>query len=326
MLLIATFRLTLPDGSLLVVRPFPTDFRFRFRIDEFDAELFLDHSPNEVPRPVTIPIKRVQVILGREEEIQPPALKAKQGENNFEEIRVYFAERTPAYRKAAQTVLNRLILYFKYVLRNPQLRLLHEYEQDLQNPTWTDDEGHEFPINEMSYVVHSPPTPGVLGVRVFTPNQESELQAALQTPITPELFQELVSDAQDSAFDGNFPMSALELTIACEVLVKQSFFGKATAASSAFEYLEDRNRANVRIIDLIDGAAKHAFGVSFKDSDPNDFSNIDFLFRCRNKIAHRGTATYRDDSGHSHNLDSKTLAQWWESVEKLAGWLSKQRT
>lgn len=51
------------------------------------------------------------------------------------------------------------------------------------------------------------------------------------------------------------------------------------------------------------------------------YNNIVFLFRCRNKVAHRGELIYKDDSGILHPVDNDKLAEWWKSVTVLREWL-----
>jgi len=112
------------------------------------------------------------------------------------------------------------------------------------------------------------------------------------------------------------------LAIACEVAVKQVFFAKSSIAGEAYEYLESKRKVEVSVPELIDGAAKQAFGESFKTAHSPEFKSISYLFQCRNKIAHRGEAWYRDERGTRHEIDRDTLATWWQSVENLLGWLA----
>ena len=136
-----------------------------------------------------------------------------------------------------------------------------------------------------------------------------------------ELYEELLSDAQAAILQKNCRRGLLELAIACEIAIKQKFFRKKTPAGDIFEYLEDSRRLNVPAKELIDGGAKQAFGTSFKEEFSSDYQNIDFLFRCRNKIAHRGEIKYKDNSGTIHNVDEATIKKWWVSVAILLDWL-----
>ncbi len=93
----------------------------------------------------------------------------------------------------------------------------------------------------------------------------------------------------------------------------------------AFEYLEDKGRINITVLKLIDAVAKQVFGESFKDFNKDAYKNIDYLFRCRNKVAHRAEVVYRDDRNVLHKIDLSTLNQWWESIGKMFDWLNAHK-
>jgi hypothetical protein len=97
-------------------------------------------------------------------------------------------------------------------------------------------------------------------------------------------------------------------------------------ATAAFDYLEDRGRINIRVIELLDGVAKHTFGESFKEAKLDAFHAIDFLFRCRNKVAHKGELSFRDDSGTKHRVDRKMLERWWASIDELMRWIELRKS
>jgi hypothetical protein len=119
-------------------------------------------------------------------------------------------------------------------------------------------------------------------------------------------------------------LGILELAIGCEIMVKRTFFSQNTPAGAAFDYFEDKALVRVKVIDLIDRVASEAFGRSFKEDHPNHYKNIDYLFRCRNKIAHRGSLSYRDDSGDSQEASFDTIKDWWVSISELRCWLKEQ--
>jgi len=130
-----------------------------------------------------------------------------------------------------------------------------------------------------------------------------------------------MSDAQSAVLQNNLRRAVLEMAIACEIAVKQAFFAKATPAGAAYEYLEDKGRVHVPITELLHNVAKQAFGKSFKEEEPSNYNNVDFLFRGRNKVAHRGELVYRDGTGNLQSIDEETLAEWWESVMILRAWI-----
>jgi hypothetical protein len=80
----------------------------------------------------------------------------------------------------------------------------------------------------------------------------------------------------------------------------------------------------VRVLDLLDRVSLEAFGNSFRTEHPNEYRDIDHLFRSRNKVAHRGELSYRDDRGTRMRVDSAMVARWWDSIQALVEWLASQ--
>jgi hypothetical protein len=149
----------------------------------------------------------------------------------------------------------------------------------------------------------------------------SALEFALQNEFVPELYEEILADAQDAIYQDNSRRAVLEMAIAVEVVIKTKYFGHETVSGATIDYLEDKGRVNLKVIELIDTVAKQVFNSSFKEFDKDAFNNIDFLFRCRNKAAHRGELIYRDDQGKSHRVDKSILIIWWKSIFRLFEWL-----
>ena len=81
---------------------------------------------------------------------------------------------------------------------------------------------------------------------------------------------------------------------------------------------------SVRVLDLIHIGGMALLGKSFRDVDMIAYTDIDHLFRARNKVAHRGEAVFRDDKGHLHTVDMKLLNRWWRSIEKLFDWAGQR--
>jgi len=133
---------------------------------------------------------------------------------------------------------------------------------------------------------------------------------------------EFLSDCQTSIVEGNYPRGVLEMAIACEVAIKQAFFFDKTPAGAAFEYLESKQHVEFPVVEFLHGPAQAAFSESFKTKNPKDYQNLEFLFRCRNKIAHRAAAYYSDGKTNKE-IDRETLEQWWITVDKLFAWLDK---
>ncbi len=331
--LVAMFEVQL-SGFLLVNRSEDEELRYRVPIDDFDVELLLipaegaGRYKKAQEKHYTFGISTIEISVSRDEEEEPPPIKTTPEGRDLSERARYFESRYSSYQEVALTALNRLIRYFKYKLRNPGLHEFGEHHPDIQNPAWTNKAGEPVEPGHMRFVVTSLPgsSDPSLGAKPLTPINDADLQRALEAEFVPKLYEKLLSTAQEAILASDLHRAVLEMAIGCEVAVKSAFFGSVTAAASAFEYLEDRGRVRVRVTELVDGAAKEAFGQSFKDVDQPDYENIDYLFRCRNKVAHRGEAIFRDDAGVSHPADRTTVRKWWASVGKLMSWLDQYRS
>jgi hypothetical protein len=331
--LTAKFSVKLSNGSLLVCRDLTEEFRYRAKIDGFDVEICLNpdfqayrnidekikSNNNEDPYFV---LSKILIFVTGEEEVEPPPV----GVTNDNTTRMarwrYLEERKPAYRTIAWTALDRTIRYFKYKLHNPLLSTPSQYCEELQNPSWADNTGQEFKRCGTTIVMHRLPEMASFGISCLSTDKDLNLLQALEVPVEPELHEELLADAQTAILEGNLRRGALEMAIACEVAVKQVFFARSSIAGEAYEYLESKRKVAVSVPELIDGAAKQAFGESFKTAQSLKFESISCLFQCRNKIAHRGEAWYRDKKGTLHELDRDTLATWWKAVDDLLNWLA----
>lgn len=174
-------------------------------------------------------------------------------------------------------------------------------------------------------IIAARPTPGLhgeLGAERLSPSTLPDLRQFVAHPSNPTLMDELLSDAQSAWFEGGLRRSVLELAICVEIMVKRKFFAKASPAGAAFDYLEDKAKISVRVLDLLDSVAQEAFGESYRNADAKNYRNIDNLFRCRNKVAHRGELNFRDDTGGTVVVDRTTVEAWWHSVVHLKRWLA----
>lgn len=238
------------------------------------------------------------------------------------------------YQGVVAASLNRVVRFFKYNLRNPLLKewTIYDFLKDehaFYNPEWLDANGN--PIDGVDFEVKSGIieiegigflNDNILGIQHYSSlHYEGALQKALNEDVTCQLYEDLISDAQTAAFENNNRRAVLELAIATEVFIKNSFFKSNPISTATFEYLEDKNKINVSAIDLINDVAKRAFDVSFKKDLPDDYKNIDHLFRCRNKIAHQGKLGFRNDNSDWIDVTNETVNDWWKSVRQLIQWL-----
>ena len=270
-------------------------------------------------------VEEIKITVSGQEDCTPPDVaRDDRGGKDWTARRDWFQQRVSAYHQVALSAANRVMRFFKYDMHTHLLQEFSLDDIDQSILSWTGDDGQNLDPGIRSVRVYGI-GPATLGERDFTINEDNQLQRALETDLSIETFQEFMSDAQTSILRGKTPRAVMEMAIVCETAVRQAFFAKETAAGAAFEYLEDKARIPVKVIDLIDGAAKQAFGESFKDIAPDKYQNIDFLFRCRNKVAHRGENSYRDDKGKVRKVTPKTLHQWWSSVMGLMEWLADKR-
>jgi hypothetical protein len=323
-ILTANFEITLP-APIYVQASDISALHFQGDVNGFCVAVrIMDQVASPTPVMAQSPLGRIDQIrveVSRDDPESPPPIGDV--EKNYIPRADWFQKRNWQYQTAAVVTVNRLMLYFRYVLRMPGIRFFDYCDRQFLNPVWTDACGSPIEYCTVNVLVDSTAAPGMLGMKPLTAADLPALVAAVRSwPMPPPTSaQEFLSDAQTAIVDGNYRRAVLEMAIACEVAIKQAFFATATPAGAAFEYLEDRSRISVRPIDLLDGPAFEAFGESFKKRSPDEYQEIDYLFRCRNKIAHRALAEYRDDGGTKHIADYAKLGTWWAAVEGLFDWL-----
>jgi hypothetical protein len=122
------------------------------------------------------------------------------------------------------------------------------------------------------------------------------------------LYQELMADARTALVQGNLRRAVLEMAIACEVATKQLFSKKERRAGS-----------NIPV--ALHTGAKKAFGASFYQDHRKDWHHIEYLFQCRDDVAHGSVPSYRDKDKTPQNMDFDTLRDWWDSLEALIAWI-----
>ena len=107
------------------------------------------------------------------------------------------------------------------------------------------------------------------------------------------------------------------LAITCEVAIKSKFFREESLSAVAFDYLEEKRQVEITVNELIDRVAKRAFGQAFKDHDADAAKDIEHLFKCRNKVAHRARAEFKDDKGTLHQIGEADLHKWWKTYSSI---------
>ncbi|WP_157798657.1 hypothetical protein [Dyella ginsengisoli] len=326
-LLTARFEIPIP-GECLIKTPSNDDVKIEITEADFHAAIQILPSASWKMKgrdetDWTTSIRAIQISITRHEsEDIPSVIQNAEGVRDSTGLDTFLRNRLGNYNNFAREVANRFIDYFRYSLMTPLLHPIPSWDQSLSSPVWYDAHGARL---APSRVIVAEPIPGLhgeLGVQKLTTSRIPELIEHLKSPRELPLDLTLLSDAQTAWFEGNLRRTVLELAICAEILVKRHYFAAASPAGSAFDYLEDRAKISVRVTDLLDPIAREAFGISYKEASLKDYQSIDHLFRCRNKIAHRGELIYKDDSGQSHQPDRDEVAAWWTSVERLRDWLA----
>lgn len=331
--LIAKYHIEL-EYPILVKRSDTDILQYQLVIDGAEVEVWLilgsdSRSKFKNERFWTSFVNCVEITISlSEQEIPPPADRTpKDGHGSYYEIEQYFDKRIVKYTVIARKVYHRLVKYFKYEHGSPYLVDETELSR-FPLPVWSDEKGTELWKTE-SRVFFVPYTPGEskpeFGIIKFQKTNDKKLVRALRKEKDVTLYQEIMYDAQAAILQRNYRRGILEMAIACEIAVKQAFFAESTISGVTYEYFENQGRVNVRPIDLISNVAEYVFGENFKSINEKAYKNIDYLFRCRNKIAHRGQISYRDDSGVWHQPDLDILRDWWTSLEEMLSWLYKKK-
>jgi hypothetical protein len=326
--LVAEFNVTLP-GHCLYAFPDATDIIYLVPLGDFQVQLILSMMKGSFNRGHGDQnwigaLNRIRVVVSREEvEFPPPVIPDAAGRRDYSIQLTYFQTRIEPYGEAGREITNRMIRYFRFVLGTPHLDEFAQGHQAFRNAKWTNDAGEI--VGKGAQTVVFDREPGVLGemhIGCLSENNRAELEDFLTEPRGFSIAEQMIDNARSAWFDGNFQRSVLELAIACEIVVKRFFFAEDSPAGAAFDYLEDKAKVNIRVLELIDAVAQAAFEKSFKTDCSEDYRNIDYLFRCRNKIAHRGELSLKDDSGRRLVPDRTLIENWFNSVLMLKAWLT----
>ncbi len=301
---------------------------FSTTIDDFEISISIpDRSVagvrSRTERLMTRACYLVDVSVSREDsEAPPPARRTDQGGIDYTVQSTYFDSRTEPYAKVAAEALSRLFLFLRHRLRQPLLEEITQVHPALQNPSWVDETGAEAGKGPSVWVAQG--VPRRFGVIPLQAKHDQRLIRALGRRLVPKLHEELLSDAQAAALRGNLRRAVLELAIACEVAVKRKFFGSSSGGRT-IEYLEDKRHFEVPVIELIGKAAEDVFGETFKSAHSAAHADIENLYQCRNKVAHRGQLIFRPQTMPVQTATPEILGQWLSSARVLFVWLKKLR-
>lgn len=257
----------------------------------------------------------------RDEAVDPPPVDETAQQRDYHERAAYFAERRQAYQRLAESSVNNVLEVLRFRLRQPVSASPFETANAFANPTWRDQDGNGIKSGGGIFVV--PPfhgSSGELGVVKLHRRHQRLILESIEAPKRHHLYDELLSDAQRAAFQGEIRRAVLELAIAMEVFLKHRVFGDSGTAANVFEALEDKGRIPAKVLELLEIGGLAINGKSFRKFNGQAFTDIDHLFRARNRIAHRGELKFRDDAGRLHTVNRQLLQKWWTSVESFWNW------
>jgi hypothetical protein len=330
-----TAHFNIPLAQYLYAKNEEKEFFYKTKINDFDIEVRLPpdkygpRSKHRAETQFTYCISEILIDVSKElaEDIPPIIIDGRI--RDYKLRGQFIMDISRPFAETAQLVLNRIIRYFKYALHQPLLDEITGSRQWFLSPTWFDEKHNE--ISSGVHILESKIPPGLrsddFGVSRLTTKSEPELGKAIEDEIEVELYEIILSDAQSAVFQKNYRRAVLEMAMACELVIKQTYFLSSTVAGRAYEFMEDRQKVSMKIIDYIDGVAEYTWGETFeKVSSKADYLNIQHLFRGRNKVVHRGELAYRDYKGTDHPIDLEVLKRWWKSLELLLAWLKSKRS
>lgn len=331
--LTATFELEVSSPALLAIadEEEPREMRVFAMIESYKIDTTLvpawDWREKTKDDPLwTTGLALLRIAVSHDEAQDPPSVvETPDGKRDYAAQSGYLYAKLPEYQRIAREAANRVLLFFRYKLLTPSIRLFPRWAQALSSPTWFNSSGEELRGGRHMMIV--PPVPGTRGelcVQRLSVADLTDLQAFLSAPEEPSLELTLLSDAQTAWFEKSPRRAVIELAICAEVMVKRWIFPATSPAGAAFDYLEDRSKTSVKVLELLDAVALEAFGRSYKRHAPEQYRLLDYLFRCRNKVAHRAELVYRDDCGRLVSVDSKVIESWWLAVYHLKSWIGQR--
>lgn len=262
-----------------------------------------------------------EIKVSREEPDEAPAtVVGAGGSRDMTGQQAYLQTKMGEYATVSRKIADRILSFFKFELSTP---LVRPFGPNSIRVEWFDWQFNELVGPQVLHVEAPAGFHGHLNATSLTTQELPALARYVLEQSEATLAQSLLSDAQSAWFQGNFRRAVLELAVCVEVLVKRKFFAAASPAGAAFDYLEDKAKITVRILELLGPIALEAFGRSYKADEPQRFQSIDRLLRCRNKIAHRGELRFRDDAGTWIEAESAQVEEWWLAAAHLMRWLNQ---
>lgn len=253
----------------------------------------------------------------------PETEKLSGGSIGYEKRYKYLNILLPAYSRAASYIANNVVRFIRYELHQPIEGVFSGHEQFFKNPTWKDENGVDIrPGGQVIVLTKLKGVDGELGTIKIEGKHKYRLELAIINQIDVKLYNEILSDGQMAAFEGNIRRAVLELAISLEVFAKHRFLIGDDNGTKVYEYFEDKGKINIQLLELINIGCSMFKGVALKDHDKAMYQQIDYIIRTRNKIAHRGEPVFKDDAGKQHTVDEKIIGKWFDTINKFYLWAS----
>ncbi len=269
---------------------------------------------------------RIEINITKEVEYIPEIPLTEEGGRDYTKVSSYFNDQKVGYSEIAIIYYKRLINYFKFKLSQPYLDSEYVNQDEFSNPVWSDSYGINY--GTVGGIHHVQSIPGMsrtcLGIKTLKAENTSSVKSFLEEDYEAELYQQILSDAQAAILSGDLRRAIFEMAVVCELFTKRIYFSNNGVSGLAFDYFEDKGKVKITVIELITGVAAEVLGESFKVFSGIDYENIDFLFRCRNKVAHRGNVFFKNDMGKVIRPDQKLIENWYDSVGVLLEWLQSK--
>lgn len=324
MIITARYDVFLPAFLMFcVANEISKDISFKFKVDDYDLEIqvIVDRGAgykSKDDKHTTYGASRLIVKVRHDE----------QGDLDYFKSRI--SEIYQPFEQAAEIGINRLIRFFQYKLNNPLLREVSCHDDPWSNnPKWYDSQGNEIDLGVVTSDYSRHLAYGYypkFGMKALQDIDDPAFNDALAHGLEAEIYEEVLSNARTDIIEENYGRAVLEMAIGCEVFVKSKLFAASRVSGAIFDYLSAQRKIEVSIQELIHRPLKEAFGGSFREDHPIDYKNIGRLFQARNRVAHSGRCSFRDDKGNEVDVDELVLEDWWKSIQALQDWLKTKIT
>jgi len=220
--LTATFELEVSSPALLAIadEKEPPEMRVVAMIESYKIDTTLipawDWRQKTKDDPLwTTGLALLRIAVSHDEAQDPPSVvETPDGKQNYGAQSEYLYAKLPEYRRIAREAANRVLLFFRYKLLTPSIRLFPRWAQALSSPIWFNSLGEELRGGRHTMVVQPVPgTRGELCVQRLSVADLTDLQTFISTPEEPSLELTLLSDAQTAWFEKSLRRAVIELAI-----------------------------------------------------------------------------------------------------------------